>query len=341
MMLRAAITGLAVIWLLSDPVHQAWAQEIPAWRLVWSDEFDQLDGAPPNTTKWSYDVGGHGWGNGELQYHTYDRRKNARIEDGCLVIEAHKETYQAGSKTWNYTSARLKTQAKASWTYGRFEARMKLPRGQGLWPAFWMLGANFTSVGWPACGEIDIMENIGREPATVHGSAHGPGYSGSDRKSRSYSLYDRTHFADQFHLFAVEWEPGVVRWSVDNKVYFTLTPASLASDQAWVFDTPFFLIVNLAVGGHWPGAPDRSTVFPQRLAVDHVRVYTRTTAPAPALLIQADAGQTLVSWPATFPQARLQQAAFLGSSWEDIPIGGVIENGRLVNPVASGVFRLR
>ena len=308
---------------------------------MWSDEFAQPDASAPNSSKWNYDVGGDGWGNAQLQYHTYDRRKNARIENGCLVIEAHRESYKVGNQTWDYTSARLKTQDKANWTYGRFEARVRLPRGQGFWPAFWMLGANFTSVGWPACGEIDIMENIGREPARVHGSAHGPGFSGSDSKTRSYTLSDGTYFADQFHLFAVEWEPGVVRWSVDNRIYFSLTPASLAPDESWVFDHPFFIIVNLAVGGSWPGAPDASTVFPQRLTVDYVRVYARTAAPAPALLIEAGADQVQVSWSSAFPHARLQRAEALGSSWLDVPITGVIEQNHFLTTVAPGMFRLR
>src|SRR5690242_17598214 len=144
------------------------------WTLVWSDEFNQVDGSSPDTNKWTYDIGADGWGNNELEYYT-SRTNNARIEGGLLVIEAVKESYQGS----NYTSARIKTQGKWSWNYGRIEARIKIPRGQGIWPAFWMMGANIASVDWPNCGEIDIMENIGREPALVHGTIHGPGYSGA------------------------------------------------------------------------------------------------------------------------------------------------------------------
>lgn len=338
MTLRAklVLTGL-LLW----PLWSAPAQNLPAWRLVWSDEFNLPEGAAPDSSKWTYDAGGDGWGNEELQYYTRNRRKNARIEGQCLVIEAHQETFNLGGTTYNYTSARLKTQGLWQWTHGRFEARMKLPRGQGLWPALWMLGADLPAVGWPACGEVDLMENIGREPATLHGGAHGPGYSGETNKSGSYALADGTAFADQFHLFAVEWEPGVLRWSVDNRTYFTLTPASLAPDQPWVFEHPFFLIVNVAVGGLWPGAPDATTTFPQRLTVDYIRVYARTNAPAPILQIQSAGDRALVSWPATFPQARLQRAPALGASWLDVPIEGVIQDGRFVAPVEAGVFRLR
>jgi beta-glucanase (GH16 family) len=317
------------------------AQEVPAWKLVWSDEFNGPSGSAPDATRWVYDVGGHGWGNNELQYYTLDRRENARVEDGCLAIEARREAYRAGNTTWDYTSARLKTQTKAHWTYGRIEARMQIPRGQGFWPAFWMLGADYPSVVWPNCGEIDIMENIGAEPTVIHGGVHGPGYSGGDGLSRAFILYDGTVFADRFHLYAVEWEPGFIRWSVDNKTYFLLTPANLTSGQTWVFDRPFFLLLNLAVGGNWPGSPDSTTVFPQCLRVDYVRVYTRTTAPAPTLQIYSTPNATCVSWPGSFPGGRLQQARFLGATWFDVPIQGTLLDDRFVTEATAGIFRLR
>jgi beta-glucanase (GH16 family) len=242
-----------------------------SWKLVWADEFDQIDGSPPDSTKWAYDSGAGGWGNNELEYYTA-RTNNARVEGGQLVIEARREKYSGSS----YTSARLKTQEKVSWTYGRIEARVKLPHGQGIWPAFWTLGTNITSAGWPGCGEIDIMENIGREPALVHGTAHGPGYSGGGGIGVSYSLPGGVRIADDFHVYAVEWTTNQIKWFVDGLQYFSVTPSSLPSGKTWVFDRPQFLLLNLAVGGNWPGNPDSTTTFPQRMLVDYVRVYAPT-----------------------------------------------------------------
>ncbi|MDW8310531.1 MAG: family 16 glycosylhydrolase, partial [Verrucomicrobiales bacterium] len=203
------------------------------------------------------------------------RTNNARLEGGCLIIEARQENWQGS----NYTSARLKTQGKASWLYGRFEARIQIPRGQGIWPAFWMLGTNITSVGWPNCGEIDIMENIGREPNIVHGTVHGPGYSGGGGISGAYTLPGGVAFADDFHVFAVEWTTNRIEWFVDGQRYFTVTPTNLPSGAPWVFDRPQFLLLNVAVGGNWPGYPDGTTMFPQRMRVDYVRVFARTNLP--------------------------------------------------------------
>ncbi len=241
------------------------------WTLVWSDEFAQPDGSAPDSTKWGYDVGGTGWGNNELECYT-SRTNNARVEGGQLIIEARQERYRGK----NYTSARLLTKGKWSWTYGRIEARIKIPRGQGLWPALWMLGANVDSVGWPTCGEIDIMENIGREPGTVHGTLHGPGYSGSDGIGGPFVLPGGAAFADDFHVFAVQWETNRIRWFVDNQPYFSVTPTSLPAGTHWVFAAPQFLLLNVAVGGSWPGKPDGTTIFPQRMLVDYVRIYAAT-----------------------------------------------------------------
>jgi len=232
------------------------------WQLVWQDEFD---GAALDSTKWVRETGGDGWGNAELEYYT-DRPANARVEDGHLVIQALQESLG----TRRYTSARLKTQGLGAWRYGRVEARIQIPRGQGLWPAFWMLGDNIGQVGWPQCGEIDIMENIGKEPAVVHGTAHGPGYSGAQGPSAPYQLTSGA-FADAFHLYSVEWEPEAIRWYVDGTLYHTLTPQDLPGP--WVYDHPFFILLNVAVGGNWPGSPDQTTVFPQTMLVDYVRVY--------------------------------------------------------------------
>lgn len=244
------------------------------WTLVWADEFTQADGTSPDNSKWAYDIGNNGWGNNEWEYYT-SRTNNVRIENNQLVIEAKQENYLGSS----YTSARLKTQGKAFWTYGRIEARMKLPRGQGIWPAFWMLGTNITSVSWPTCGEIDIMENIGREPTIVHGTVHGPGYSGGNGIGGGYSLPGNPVFADDFHVYGIEWTTNVIKWFVDGQQFFTVTSASLPNGSTWVFTAPQFLLLNLAVGGDWPGYPNGSTVFPQRLTVDYVRVYAATNPP--------------------------------------------------------------
>ena len=246
------------------------------YKLVWSDEFSGPDGSAPDSSKWTYDIGGNGWGNNELEYYT-NRAQNAQIKGGNLVITAQLEAYTgADGVTRNYTSARLKTQGLFSQAYGRFEARIKIPAGQGMWPAFWMLGNDITSVGWPKCGEIDIMENIGKEPATVHGSLHGPSTSApTSDLSAPFSLPAGQNFAGDFHLYAVEWEPGTIRFYADTNLYATFTSSQWPAGGAWVFDHPFFILLNVAVGGSWPGSPDSTTVFPQQMLVDYVRVYTK------------------------------------------------------------------
>ncbi len=241
------------------------------WQLVWSDEYDQPDGSAPDPGKWGYDTGGGGWGNNELEYYR-TRTNNARIEDGKLVIEARKEDF--GNR--HYTSARLLTAGRFSQTYGRFEARIKIPRGQGIWPAFWLLGTNISSVNWPACGEIDIMENIGKEPDTVHGTVHGPGYSGANGIGGPVGLTNGAAVSDDFHVFAVVCEPERVSWFMDDRQYFSVTPSDLPAGGRWVFNEPKFIILNLAVGGNWPGNPDSTSTFPQRMLVDYVRVYERS-----------------------------------------------------------------
>ncbi|MET7419462.1 family 16 glycosylhydrolase [Dactylosporangium sp. NPDC005555] len=245
--------------------------------LTWSDEFDGAAGSAPDAGKWKRDIGGGGWGNNEQQYYTNSTSNASLNGAGQLVITARRENpanYQCHYGTCQYTSARLLTQDKFTQAYGRFEARMKLPRGQGIWPAFWMLGADIGSNPWPNSGEIDIMENIGKEPNTVHGTIHGPGYSGAEGIGAGYTIGQP--FADAFHTFSVEWEPNVLRWYVDGNLYQTRTPADLGGDR-WVFDHPFFMLLNLAVGGYWPGYPDGTTQFPQTLTVDYVRVYAYTS----------------------------------------------------------------
>jgi len=262
--------------------------------LVWSDEFNGPNGAAIDSSKWTAEVGGGGWGNNELEYYT-SRVDNAYQSDGSLVIKSIKEKYTGSDNvTRDYTSARLITKNKFSATYGRFEARIKLPYGQGIWPAFWMLGSNIDSVGWPTCGEVDIMENIGKEPSITHGTIHGPGYSGGNGLGSSYSLSNNQRFADSFHTFAVEWEPNVVRFYCDGLLYKTRTPADLPAGKTWVYDHPFFIILNVAVGGYWPGNPDGTTVFPQTMLVDYVRVYQRATPPnTPAMLTAEGSNRAL------------------------------------------------
>ncbi len=264
---RLAALCSCLIFLLAA----AHAQTTTGWSLIWSDEFNQPDGSSPDSTKWIFDTGAGGWGNSELEFYT-SRTNNARIVGGNLVIEARQENYQSSS----YTSARLKTQGKWSWQYGRVEARIKIPRGQGMWPAFWMLGTNITSVGWPKCGEVDIMENIGKEPTLVHGTIHGPGYSGANGIGKSCALPGNPNFADAFHIYAVEWTTNEIKWFVDGYQYFSSNSGSIPAGTTWVYTRPQFIILNLAVGGAWPGNPDGTTVFPQQMLVDYVRVYAPT-----------------------------------------------------------------
>jgi beta-glucanase (GH16 family) len=269
---------LALVVANYSPITRtAFADNPAVWKLVWSDEFDGPNGSPVDTTKWGFDTGGNGWGNNELETYT-NRTTNASLENGMLVIKALKETFTGSdNRTRDYTSARLLTKNKFSQAYGRIEARLKVPYGQGIWPAFWMLGDNINTAGWPNCGEIDIMENIGREPSIVHGTVHGPGYSGGDGIGAAYTLPTGQKFSDNFHTFAVEWEPNVMRFYVDGLLYKTITPANLPAGKSWVFDHPFFIILNVAVGGYWPLYPDATTVFPQQMLVDYVRVYQRAT----------------------------------------------------------------
>lgn len=242
--------------------------------LVMADEFD-VSGAPdPNL--WTYDLGDGsaqgipGWGNNELQVYTSDAQ-NVEVQNGLLVITA-RENPGGG-----YTSARIKTQGLFDQRYGRFEARIKVPLGKGLWPAFWMLGNDCDSNPWPGCGEIDIMEYLGDDPTRIFGTVHGPGYSGGESVSKEYQLVgDR--FDTGFHVFGIEWGPNYINYYVDDVLYNSITPALIddetGGEGTWVFnDRPFYIILNIAVGGNLPGNPDANTTFPQRMLVDYVRVY--------------------------------------------------------------------
>jgi beta-glucanase (GH16 family) len=259
-----------IIMLLMAAAVSASAQ---TYTLRWADEFDGTAGSAPDQSKWNYDVGGNGWGNNELE--TYTRRTDNAFLDGNghLIIKVIKETLTGpdGIRR-DYTSARLLTKGKFTQRYGRFEVRVQLPFGQGIWPAFWMLGDNIDAVGWPTSGEIDIMESVGREPAINHGTLHGPGYSGGAGLTGLYTLPAGQKFADDFHTFAIEWEPAAIRFYVDGNLYQTKSPAD-APGKPWVFDHPFFMLLNVAVGGSFPGNPDATTTFPQTMIVDYVRVY--------------------------------------------------------------------
>ena len=251
-------------------------------QLLWADEFDGPAGSSPDSAKWGFDigVGDNGWGNSELQYYT-GRTQNAFLDgDGHLIIKAMKENFSGvNGVTRGYTSARLVTRGKFEQAHGRFEARIKVPFGQGIWPAFWMLGNNISSVGWPVCGEIDVMENIGREPSILHGSLHGPGYSGGNPLTATFTRPDGKQFKDDFHTFAVEWEPREIRFYIDDTLYQTRRSSELSANQRWVYDHPFYLVLNVAVGGNWPGNPDATTTFPQMMMVDYVRVYSNDRSP--------------------------------------------------------------
>ncbi len=251
----------------------------PTWSLIWSDEFDGPAGTRPDAAKWQYDLGGQGWGNQEWEYYT-DAPENAALDGkGALIINALEapDAEAGGLKCWygpcRFTSARIRTESRFEFAYGRVEARLKIPFGQGIWPAFWMLGANLASDGWPDCGEIDIMENIGREPSTIYGSVHGPGYSGGNSITAAYSLPSGQAIKDDYHIFVVEWEPDALRWYVDGTLYNTIKKDVIPQGKSWVFDHPFFIILNVAVGGIWPGYPDETSTYPQKMWVDYVRVY--------------------------------------------------------------------
>jgi beta-glucanase (GH16 family) len=270
-----AIAAAAVLGgplLAAAPASGAPAAPQAAAAASFTDDFNGPAGSAVDGSKWQTETGDN-VNNHEREWYTSGTNNAALDGQGDLVITAKKEN-PGGYNCWygscQYTSARLNTSGKFTQTYGHFEARMKLPRGQGMWPAFWMLGDNIGSVGWPNSGEIDIMENVGFEPTTVHGTMHGPGYSGANGIGAPYS---GPNFSDDFHTYAVDWAPNSIKWSVDGNVYETRTPADIGGNQ-WVFDHPFDIILNLAVGGDWPGDPNGATTFPQQLVVDYVHVTT-------------------------------------------------------------------
>jgi len=238
------------------------------WTLAWSDEFNGQLGALPNPVNWSYDIGtgNDGWGNQELQYYT-NRPSNISLDgQGNLVITARKETFSGRG----FTSARINTKGKFQQMHGRVEARIKTPHGPGIWPAFWMLGSNIDQVSWPQSGEIDIMEMRGQDPSIIYGSVHGPGYSGGNPISGSYALQNGRFDAD-FNIYAVEWFPDRIDFLVNDYLYHRVRKRDIRGE--WVFDQPFFLVLNIAVGGAFVGFPNDKTPFPQEMVIDYVRVY--------------------------------------------------------------------
>ena len=270
----AVIPGVVALAVLAAP-NPASAQ----WTLVWSDEFNGANGSAPDSSKWTYDTGGGGWGNGELQVYCAPgsnaspcstANPNIFQSGGQLVIRARNS-----GGTW--TSGRLKTQGRAQFQYGRIEARMRLPVGAGLWPAFWMLGTDISSVGWPQCGEQDIMEWVPQYgPSTTSSTLHGPGYSGGASVGRSFTFPNGGRVDDgNFHVYGVIWSPNRMDFYRDDhtRPFATFTPSSIPGGTQWVFNHPFFLILNLAVGGGFPGPPNSSTPNPAQVLVDYVRVY--------------------------------------------------------------------
>jgi beta-glucanase (GH16 family) len=237
----------------------------PGWTLVWSDEFNY--NGLPDSSKWNYDKGGNGWGNNELEYYTAKRPENARVENGNLIIEARKETWE--NKT--YTSARLITKGKGDWKYGRIEVRAKLPKGLGTWPAIWMLGSK-TPLQWPDDGEIDIMEEVGFDPGVIHASIHCKKYNHilGTQKTAVISVPD---YSDTFHVYAMEWNAEKITIFVDQKKYFEFSNEH-SGYESWPFGQPIHLLLNIAIGGNWGGQKGvNDSIFPQQMLVDYVRVY--------------------------------------------------------------------
>ncbi len=235
------------------------------WKLVWSDEFNYK--GLPDSTKWGYDVGGNGWGNDEKQYYTHQQLKNSRVENGHLIIEAHKE--QIGNNA--YSSARLVTKRKGDWQYGRFEIKAKLPKGLGTWPAIWMLSST-SPLKWPDDGEIDIMEHVGFNQGVIHASTHCKKYYHSIGTQKT-AITTVADCSEKFHIYALEWNADSICIFVDRKKYFTMYNEHTGND-VWPFNKPFYLLLNIAVGGFWGGAKGiDDTIFPQKMEIDYVRVY--------------------------------------------------------------------
>ncbi|MEV4641833.1 family 16 glycosylhydrolase [Actinoplanes sp. NPDC049548] len=348
---RILVATLAVAAALGGSLYAASRHDsagAATTRLTWQDEFNAPAGTPADATKWTMETGEPGAANKERQWYTTSTSNAAHDGTGNMVITARKENpggYQCWYGTCQYTSARLITAGKFTQAYGRFEARIKVPGGQGIWPAFWMLGDNLDTAGWPGSGEIDILEHVGAPaPNTVYGTIHGPGYSGAGGIQSSKVL--SAPVSDAFHVFSVDWTPNLIVWQVDGVEYHRATPASIGANT-WVFDHPFSLLLNLAVGGSWPGDPDASTTFPRQLLIDYVRAYeytgeatpspsattaAPTTAPAPSASASASASATApASAPASAsaPAGTVSLRSALSRRCVDLPAGNTADGTRL------------
>ena len=247
------------------------------WKIVFEDNFDGPQGTFPDAKKWVNDVGGGGWGNREHQYYTRRGRNGFVDGKGNLVIRAQKFNNSNRFSCWygkcKYTSARLLTKGKFATKYGKVESRIKLPKGQGIWPAFWMLGTDIDKVSWPRCGEIDIMENLGHQSRKIHGTVHGPGYAGAKGIGKSYKVKKSEVVSENFNTYSIIWTEKKIEWFFNGRRFNRLRKEDLPKGAPWVFNKEYFLLLNLAVGGRWPGYPDKKTMFPQEMLVDYVRVY--------------------------------------------------------------------
>jgi len=263
---------LATLTFLFSSCRKDAIQTLPerSWELVWSDEFTGAANTSPDNTKWNFNIGNGvgGWGNGEYQFYT-NRTNNVRLDgNGVLEITARQEAF-SGS---NYTSGRITTQGKFAHKYGRFEARIKTPTGPGVWPAFWMMGENITSVSWPQCGEIDVLEQKGQESHITYATIHGPGYAGGNSIGKSYALA-KGRFNLDYYTYAVEWSENQIDFFANDFLFHRITKDQVQAKGEWVFNQPFFLLLNVAVGGNYVGFPTSGTPFPQTMFVDYIRVY--------------------------------------------------------------------
>jgi beta-glucanase (GH16 family) len=283
-MVRKALRNCSVLVVLavllagcsSQPPKAAHTSATAGWKRVWFDGFSGSAGSVVDSSRWSAETGGEGWGNSELEYYTAGNA-NASLDgrgDLALVARAGGSQYTCWYGPCRYTSSRLTTQKKFAVKYGRIDARIKVPAGSGAWPAFWMLGTDIDTDPWPGAGEIDAMETVGRTPSTTYGSLHGPGYSGANDPTASYTLPNGQQFSAGFHTFAIDWTPSSIVFLVDGHVYERQSPSKVRGHR-WVFDKPFFLLLNLAVGGDFPGDPQSDAAFPAVMLVDYVAVYKR------------------------------------------------------------------
>ncbi|GGP11031.1 family 16 glycosylhydrolase [Nonomuraea glycinis] len=338
---RLLLTAAAMLLTLTSGFVALTSNEPAAAAIgpvTWADEFDKPAGTPLDGTKWKFDTGGGGWGNNELQYYTNSTRNVQHDGQGRLAITARQENpsnLQCHYGTCRYTSGRVLTADKFSQAYGRFEASIKIPRGQGIWPAFWMLGGG----DWPNTGEIDIMENVGHITNTVHGTVHGPGYSGGAGIGGSRTV--GAPLGDAFHTYAVDWSPNLIVWYLDGSEYFRITPAGIRGNR-WVFDHPFFMILNVAVGGNWPGNPDGSTSFPQTMLIDYVRVSAWTNDnPGTGTALRSNLNGRCIDIPAANPvdAARLQMYDCNGTAAQQWSINGdgtIRAMGKCMDAAAAG-----